>query len=186
VHEGQGEIKGNTYPIDVVLQLLHKFVRDGGLPVDEKTVENPASADEPGLCGRALDGDEGLSLYGGGNHLSVRVVAYRPVNILHNNKPNVARLEGEVDIRGPYNGVGLVVEDLSDEVLRPGFTHGDGPAELNPSIGVGLVDERDAAIVGVRACASLAAVLDNHVGARQVGGLVVGVNEYLDLRHDGY
>jgi hypothetical protein len=61
------------------IQLLDGIVRHGGLPVDEEAVPDWASADGSGLCDPALDGDE--RPYGGGDQLSIGVVAYRRVDV---------------------------------------------------------------------------------------------------------
>jgi hypothetical protein len=188
VQEGQGETKRNTYAVHMLFQLLDGMVSNGGLPFSEKAVPDRASADWSGLCGRAPDGDEGL--HGGGDQLGVGVVACRPFNVLHYNVAVVARPEGKVDAGDPHSGVGLAVDGLPDEVLRQGLTHSDGPAILNPGIGgaAGLVDERDAAeVVGIGVgvaglgVSGVAALLDNRLGAQQVDGLVVAVNDELDL-----
>jgi hypothetical protein len=88
------------------LQLLDRIVRDGGLPVLEEGVPDSASADGSGLCGPALVGNEGP--YSGGDQLHVGVVAYRPVDILHHDVAEAARMKCEVDTGDPHDGVGLV------------------------------------------------------------------------------
>jgi hypothetical protein len=80
---------------------------------------------------------------------------------------------------------------LPDVALRRGHTHGDGPAKPYPGIGgAGLVEESDAAGVGVGAgCAGPdapgAALLHDHLKARQVSRLAVGNNDGPDLCHSG-
>jgi len=162
-----------------------------GRPVDEEAVLDQASAGGSGLCGRALDGDE--RLHGGGDEPGVGVVAYLRVNELHHNIASPEPLESEVDTGGSHGGVGIVVEDLRDEALRLGLTHGNGPTILDPVVGGGVVgplDERefDAAYVGGgRLDASQeGALLDDHLGTRQVDGVVVGVNDELDHGHGGH
>ena len=104
------------------------------------------------------------------------------------------RPEGEVHAGDPHGGVGVAVNGLRDKVLRQGLIQSDGPAILNPDIGgaAGLVDERDAAeVVGTRVggagpgTSGIAGLLDNLHGAWQVDGIVVAVNDELDLRHGG-
>jgi hypothetical protein len=80
---------------------------------------------------------------------------------------------------------------LPDVALRQGLTHGNESAKLYPSIGgAGLVEESDAAgigvgVGGVAPGASGAALLHDHLGARQVSRLPVGNNDGRDLGHSG-
>lgn len=136
--------------------------------------------------GPGRDGNKGLD--GGGDLLSVTFVAYPPLDIPHNDVVVRIPLEGEVDRRDPHSGVGLVVQELSDVLLRLGFLHGGQPAELHPgkSDAIGLADERGAADVGCRGFESYAAGLSDYVEAWRVGRLVVGSNRYHDVLHSDY
>jgi hypothetical protein len=177
--------RGNTYAVNMLFQLLDGMVSHGGLPFDEEAVSDRASADGSRLCGRTPDGDE--RLHGGGDELGVGVVACRPVDVFHYYVAVVARAEGEVDAGDPHGSVGVAVNGFPDEVLRQGLTHSGVPAILDPGIGgaVGLVNKRDAAkFVGIGV--GIAALLDDRLGVQQVVGLVVGVNDELDLRHGGH
>ena len=46
----------------------------------------------------AWDGDEGL--HSGGDEVSIGLVAYLPVNVLHDNITEAVSREGEVNLRG--------------------------------------------------------------------------------------
>lgn len=98
-------------------------------------------------------------------------------------------MKREVDTGDPQYGVGLVDEGLPDVALRRGHTHGDGPVKLYPGIGgAGLVEESDAAGVGVelaalalmhpeRHCCTITSRLGRLAGLRSatMTGLISGI-----------
>ena len=105
-------------------------------------------------------------LHGGGNDVSVGVVAPLPVDVFHYDVAEGARLEGEVDPGGPYGGVGVAAKVSCDIVLRP--THGDGGAKLDPVMCFLAEGESDTIDVGVGMLGTTldAALLDDHLGSR--------------------
>ena len=136
----------------------------------------------------AWDGDEGL--HSGGDEVSIGLVAYLPVNVLHDNITETAIREGEVTLRGTHSRVGLVVEELRDKVLSLNLAHGDSSTVFHPHIGdvvIRHLDESKPHTTGIDVGVGRLegtqgeTLIDDLLKARQAFGLVFSVNDELYL-----
>lgn len=100
--------------------------------------------------------------------------------------------EGKVNLRSTRSRVGLVVEELHDKTLSLSLAHGDSATIFYPNrcdVVVGPLNksESDAMDVGGGRLEGThgKTLLNNLLEARQVFGLVFGVNDDLDLGRGG-
>ena len=52
-------------------------------------------------------------MYSGSDEVNIGIVAYLPVNLLHDNITEAVPREGEVNLRGTQSRVGLAAEELA-------------------------------------------------------------------------
>jgi hypothetical protein len=139
---GQGEIKESTHAVNMLLELLDCFIWDWRCPLDVERVLNAAPVHRSGPSGRALDGYEGLQW--SGDEPGVGRLTYLTLDKFHNNIPEMALVECQINPGHLHSGIDLPVEGLNHIVLRLDLVHGDISTGFDPDvceIVIGLLDE---------------------------------------------